>query len=439
LHKNEIVRFDSEVFSPSAELEAPHEPTIKPEDAVAKELKSHLLDSFQGFRWKVRIRDWIRDSYEIGGDELYWPGQCFDVWIKTQSAARQILAGNTLKILDSYIDGEIDFEGNLYALAYITDHLKLEMTWFQKIASLVTHSAFQNGSRAKANVKSHYDIPAESLNAYLDQVYRAYSCGIFKDWEIKEREELVRVGKGEEDEFDSLEKAQWRKFKDAVNYIDPEDGENLLDVGCGYGGQLIVALENYPFSKVVGWTFSNNQVTQGKDMLSRFDPGTWEINEGDYRSEKRIFDNITSTGMVSHVGPRGLTPYVRNIRRMIKPGGRYVHHSLMEAYSTTPHNFKPGRVFHKKYVWPGFHWFTLGQHIKALEKNGFVIEGVRNLSNHYGKTIACWNERFLAKKELMHQILGDATYRAWKVYLAGSSAEATQGQGQVCRIYCKAK
>ena len=74
--------------------------------------------------------------------------------------------------------------------------------------------------------------------------------------------------------------------------------------------------------------------------------------------------------MVSHVGPRGLAPYVRHIRKRIKRGGRYVHHALMTPFTNLPLDAEVGAAFNKKYVWPGFHWFTLGTHIKALEENG---------------------------------------------------------------------
>ena len=39
----------------------------------------------------------------------------------------------------------------------------------------------------------------------------------------------LRQAQGERDAFDSLEKAQWRKFKDAVEFIDPRRGEALLE------------------------------------------------------------------------------------------------------------------------------------------------------------------------------------------------------------------
>jgi cyclopropane fatty-acyl-phospholipid synthase-like methyltransferase len=69
---------------------------------------------------------------------------------------------------------------------------------------------------------------------------------------------------------------------------------------------------------------AKSQVVEGCKGLAPFDPARWELHEDDYRQEYRVFDHITSTGMISHVGPRGLVPYVRETRRRIRKDGRYV-------------------------------------------------------------------------------------------------------------------
>ena len=309
------------------------------------------------------------------------------------------------------------------------------------LPALLRNTAFQNVSRARVSVKSHYDIPQEALNHYLDRKYMSYSCGMWEEPGELSLEGLLRVGSETpgSDPRDSLEKAQWRKYKDAVDFIAPELGETLLDIGCGYGGQLAVALEHHPFGKAVGWTHSSNQVAEGKRrILAHLDPASWELHEGDYRLEERVFDHVTSTGMVSHVGPRGLEPYVRNVRRRIRTGGRYLHHALMTYYTPSPIDLNVGIAFNKKYVWPGFHWFTLGQHVRALERNGFQIERVKNLTFHYAKTTASWYERFMAKRDLMVENLGEPTARAWQIFLAGITGSYLARRTHVYRLYCTA-
>ncbi len=407
---------------------------------TAGRLQAFLETSLAEFPYEFIITDWKGYSYPVGLKRPHWRGLPLEIHLKTEAGGKDLLGLNPMGFLDRFVAGEVDMAGNIYVLAAIRDALNITMPWWRLLPRMVAGRTFQfqNVSRASVNVKSHYDIPQEALHQYLDRSYMSYSCGMFEHPERLLADELVRIGQGQSDDFDSLEKAQWCKFKDAVDFVRPEKGETMLDVGCGYGGQLRVALENHPFGKVVGWTHSHNQVVEGEKPLAAFDRSRWELHEGDYRQDDRVFDHVTSTGMISHVGPRGLVPYVREVRRRIKKGGRYVHHSLMTPYSDSPLDAHIGVAFNKKYVWPGFHWFTLGDHVSALEQNGFEVTRTVNLSPNYAKTTAAWYERMMASREIMLRNLGEATFRAWQIYLATSSQGFLQGTVHVYRIYCRA-
>lgn len=406
--------------------------------SLASRLRSMLVGSLGAFPWRIDVCDWEGNRYATGGSEPHWCGKPLELHFRSPAPARDLLALNGLGVLERFLDAELDIRGNLYVLTNLRDYLDVDLRWVRRLRAVIAHASFQTVGRARANVKSHYDIPQRALETYLDAVYMAYSCAIFERPEHFDVGELTRVGEGEPDAFDSLEKAQWRKFKDAVDFIAPRRGETLLDVGCGYGGQLAVALESQPFGKVVGCTHSRNQRITGWKRLSRFPENRWEINECDYREEDRVFDHVTSTGMACHVGPRGLVPYIRNIRARIRRGGRYVHHVLMTPYITKPLDAELGAAFNKKYVWAGFHWFTLGEHIAALERNGFEVQRALNLSPHYAKTVAAWYERMMAREELMTSLLGRATCRAWQIYLAGGSGSFLSRKSHVYRVYCVA-
>jgi len=407
--------------------------------AHSRKLEDFLVRALSELPWPVRVTDPAGYTYDVGGQAEHWSGQTLDVHIKTEAAGRDLLRLDGLRFLERFLEGEVDLGGNLYIISSIRKASSMRLNPLRILWRAFAHFAFQNTSRASVNVKSHYDIPQEALDVYLDRVYMSYSCGMFEDPDRIDIEELTRIGRGESDDFDSLEKSMWRKFKDAVDYIAPEPGESMLDVGCGYGGQLMVALENHPFGKVVGWTHSQNQATKGAQMLSAFDPTRWELNQGDYREDDRVYDHITSTGMISHVGPRGLVPYVREVRKRIKAGGRYLHHALMSAHSKVPIDLKVGPAFNKKYVWPGFHWFTLGQHVQALERNGFQVERVVNLTRHYAKTTTAWYERMMARRERMVVTLGEPTVRAWQIFLAGITGSFLTSDVHVYRLYCVAR
>ena len=407
---------------------------------TAQQLQAFLRNTLGAFPWPIRVSDWTGQEYSLGLCEPHWRGLPLEVHIRSKAAGQDLLSLNAIAFLDRFLQGEVDLRGNLYLLSNIRNHAKLSVPLWRLVPRLLRSRAllFQSVTRARVNVKSHYDIPQEALNIYLDKEYMSYSCGMFERPDHLDVEELTREGHGCGDTFDSLEKAQWRKFKDAVDYIDPRNGETLLDVGCGYGGQLLVGLENYPFGKVVGWTHSHNQIVEGVKKLSRYQPDRWEMREGDYREEVRVFDHVTSTGMISHVGLRGLVPYVRKVRSLIKRHGRYVHHALMTPHTGRSLDSNVGIAFNKKHIWPGFHWFTLGAHVKALEENGFEVAKLVNLSPHYCKTTAAWYERMMKNQLTMAQNLGEATFRAWQVYLAGSSAGFLNGTIHVYRVYCRA-
>lgn len=410
---------------------------------TAARLKDFVGSSLSEFPYEIIFKDWVGNGYSVGQGKKHWRNEPLNIHIKTEAAAKDILSLNGMRFLERFLDGEVDIEGNFYLLQLVKHHANmLSLSLWDALTILLSNLSktflFQDIARATANVKSHYDIPQEALNTYLDRTYMSYSCGMFENPQHLDVEELTRIGKGREDRFDSLEKAQWRKFKDAVDFISPAKGETLLDIGCGYGGQLTVALENHPFGKVVGWTPSKNQVAEGRKLLSRFDKARWELNEGDYRLDKGIYDHVTSTGMVEHVGPRGLIPYVKNVRRRIRKGGTYVHHGMMSSYSKIPLDSNVGIAWGKKYVWPGFHFFTLSEHTKALEENGFQIMKTVNLTGHYEKTTAAWYERMMANERIMRKNLGEATFRAWQIYLSGVCTNFGTGATYDYRIYCEA-
>ena len=404
------------------------------------ELRTFMNRTFHAFPWELEITDWTGGCWSVGGAAgLHWCGEPLRIHLRTPAGGADLLRHDAMSFLERFVRGDIELEGNLYALSYIRKYTRLApVTALRALPSIAANLLYQSVRRARENVRSHYDIPQAALDLYLDRVFRSYSCGIWDDPTIGGKPELLAVGTAGADAPDTLEKSMWRKFKDAVDFVAPRPGETLFDVGCGYGGQLAVALAEQPFGRVVGWTHSRNQVAAAGQLLAGYGRERWEVREGDYRQESRVFDHVTSTGMVCHVGPRGLVPYVHNIRRRIREGGHYLHHVIMSTPSKIPLGLQPGPAFNKKYVWPGFHWFTLGQHVRALERGGFCVLGLRNLSPHYAKTTAAWYERMMAARATMVALVGEPTFRAWRIYLAGISGGFAGGSVQVNRLYCRA-
>jgi len=110
----------------------------------------------------------------------------------------------------------------------------------------------------------------------------------------------------------------------------------------------------------------------------------------------------------------------------------------MTPYSETALFDFIGPAFNRKYVWPGFYWYTVGEHIKILEENGFQVVQVLNLSPHYWKTTAAWYERMASDPERFTDHASDSTYRAWQFFLAGATGSFYNRQIHCYRILCEA-
>jgi cyclopropane-fatty-acyl-phospholipid synthase len=60
---------------------------------------------------------------------------------------------------------------------------------------------------------------------------------------------------------------------------------------------------------------------------------------------------------------------------------------------------------------------------------GFEIRDVESLREHYASTLKRWIERLEAHQEEARQATNEATYRTWRLYMAGAA------EGFQCGLY----
>ena len=135
---------------------------------TAQRLRTFLRDTLDGFPWQIRVSDWAGEEYSLGRCEPHWKDLPLDMHIKSRAAGQDLLSLNGLAFLDRFVQGEVDLSGNLYLLSDIRNHAELSVPLWKLFLQLLRSRAllFQNVSRARVNVKSHYDIPQEALNIY---------------------------------------------------------------------------------------------------------------------------------------------------------------------------------------------------------------------------------------------------------------------------------
>ena len=93
-----------------------------------------------------------------------------------------------------------------------------------------------------------YDISDDFFALFLDP-NMVYTCAYF------ERDDMT------------LEEAQLAKLDLALDKLNLEPGMTLLDVGCGWGGAVVRAVEKYDVN-VIGITLSRNHYARSKARLA---------------------------------------------------------------------------------------------------------------------------------------------------------------------------
>jgi cyclopropane-fatty-acyl-phospholipid synthase len=246
-----------------------------------------------------------------------------------------------------------------------------------------------------------YDFPPEFYGLFLDR-HRQYSCGYFASPE------------------DSLDSAQERKLDYICKKLRLKAGERLLDIGCGWGGLVMHAARRYGVH-ATGVTLASEQARSAERA----------VEEAGLRSRVRIvladyrdlhapgeFDKAASIGMAEHIGVRNLPGYFKKVHACLRPGGTYLHHSITLRPNTP---YPRWTAFARKYVFPNGELQTILRVQESAALAGFEIRDVENLREHYVLTLENWVRNLEANREAVLRIVGEVTYRIFRIYMAGAT------------------
>jgi cyclopropane-fatty-acyl-phospholipid synthase len=283
---------------------------------------------------------------------------------------------------------------------------------FRKQDSAEPHSARLPGTknspgRDREAIRFHYDVSNDFYKLWLDR-RMVYSCAYFEEPDA------------------SLEAAQLGKLDLICRKLDLRPGERLLDVGCGWGGLLIHAATHYGV-KADGITLSERQAEWARNLIESHGlEDRVTVRLVDYRDLKadEIYDKVVSVGMVEHVGLRNLDLYFQRIFDVLKPGGLFLNHGIGQgprAWINEKDNFI------ERYVFPDSDLQPISKMLAAAESSGWEIRDVDSLREHYALTLRHWVRRLDAHHAEAVEEVDEASFRTWKLYMAGSAHSFDHG------------
>ena len=324
--------------------------------------------------------------------------------IINQNFSFNLIKGGSIGFAESYMRGDFETD-NLSNLIEITARNIQIIYKFSGLLDLPIINFFKNifikntKNRSKENIAKHYDLGNEFFSLWLDETL-TYSSGIFNET------------------INDLSEAQNNKYQKMIDLIKPNNGDKVLEIGCGWGGFAEYLGKKYDV-KLDCITISKKQFEYAKERIYKC--GLNEkvnIEIKDYRDLKDKYNSIASIEMIEAVGQNYLESYFKTIKNNLSSNGRAaiqaitIDDSLFDRYRTK-------KDFIQKYIFPGGFLPSKNCLNKYVSDNGLTIKSYDSYADHYANTLAIWKNEFNRKWDLIKKQGFDLTFRRmWEFYLS---------------------
>lgn len=246
--------------------------------------------------------------------------------------------------------------------------------------------------------RQHYELPAEFFAAVLGP-RRKYSCCYFPN------------------DSSTLDQAEEAALSVTCQRAEVADGQEILELGCGWGSLSLWMAERFPHSRITAVSNSAPQrhfieALAASCELSNLRVVTADMN--DFSPGKQTFDRVISVEMFEHM--RNYERLLDQIESWLTPDGKlfvhvFCHRSLAYPFETD------GAA-----NWMGRHFFTGGimpssDLLKQFDRAMTVTRQYSWSGRHYQRTAEAWLANLDARRNEVLRILatvyGAAQARRW--------------------------
>jgi len=345
-----------------------------------------------------KVRFWDGEEVKFGDGEIR-----FTVVLNEPIPQKDILTNPSIAFGEAYMYKKVDIEGNVREVIESMQNNRNSFLGAPEKYENLIKPLKNTRSGSKKNISFHYDIGNDFYKLWLDKSM-TYSCAYFRSGE------------------DTLEQAQKNKIEYTLKKLNMQEGDTLLDIGCGWGEVIIAAAKKYKV-KALGITLSKEQKQAAEERIKAENLGDYvQVELCDYREMKgRHFDRIVSIGMLEHVGNEYLKEYFSIIDKLLKEGGI----SLVQSIT----GVKDGGYdpWIEKYIFPGGYLPSMAEIVANIGGEKFHLLDMESLRRHYGKTLEKWADNFEKALPQIRENKDETFIRMWRLYLNSCAASFNTG------------
>jgi len=356
----------------------------------------------------AKARDYLACLLEPTGIQFNGPNP-WDIQVYDERVYPRLITGASMAMGEAYMDGWWSCPRIDEMMFRILRHgVPVRMRRWQDWLAILRSTIFnlQNPHRAGQIGERHYDLGNRLFSAMLDSRL-IYSCAYWRHSR-------------------NLEEAQRAKLKLLCDKLDLRLGDELLDIGCGWGGLLRFAAERYGVS-ATGLTVSSEQVAKARANVPETLPV--QILMEDYRSHKSNYDRIVSVGMFEHVGVKNHRTFFATCRQRLKKADNLL------VLQTIVANDSSAKVdpWIAKYIFPNSKLPSAKQ-IACASEGLFIIEDWQNFGPDYDRTLMAWHEKFVTAWPELRNDYSERFRRMWEYYLLSCAGSFRARNIQLCQI-----
>jgi cyclopropane-fatty-acyl-phospholipid synthase len=333
------------------------------------------------------------------------PGPSGRLTLHRWRAVRRMVLGGDIGFAEAYMNGDLSSPDltaliEMAARNHETIIASLDGSRLARLLNRMLQLWRANTKRgSRRNIPAHYDLGNEFYTAWLDPGM-TYSSGLYEDSDT------------------TLEQAQTAKQDMAIAALALSGGEDVLEIGCGWGG-LASRMAHEHGCHVVGLTLSPAQLDHARDDVpSHRGTGHVELHRRDYRDETGTYDRVVSIEMMEAVGKDYWPAYFAAIHDRLRPGGIAVLQVITMAEDRYA-AYERGTDFIQRHIFPGGMLPSDSVMRARIAAAGLCLDGVRTFGASYARTLGDWQTRFQRAWPRVRPMGFDERFkRKWEYYLS---------------------